>query len=542
MNIETQYKDFKLFANNLLKEKGVLKRAHFNTSTLKTKYPLIFDNDEEISMKLYMIINDIDTIPICKECGSNLKFKDFSFGFRKNCSTKCAASSFSNTKKETFSSAVSKGMELSEKFNSRPSNKHINNYTYIKKRIGNDYIIDGYCKHGEFTINANKFTRLKTLNKEICEKCIEECEPNFDFSHEGLKDLGEKEFKFSMPNEWRAIQLNCEDPTVDSFSEKKYMHKIGIKEKPLCPCCKKNKLGFKSSYEGYNQKCDSINCKHSASKPELEIYEFVSSFIDESLIVNNKRTSNIELDLHIPHLNKGIEFNGIHWHAEAQGKDYKYHINKKKFFGNLGIEVTFIWEDDWLYKKEICKSIIQNMIGFSKKIYARKTKIRQVSEYDKNTFLIESHLQGACNSKWNLGLYEGDELVSLMTFGNTRFEKNEEPTYELLRFCNKKGVSVVGGASKLLNHFRKLYNGNIVSYANLDISNGNLYKKLGFDFIKYSGPSFWIFKGMKRHNRAQFQKHLIDDGSGRTANEILKSSGYNKVWNCGSNKYLLKAL
>lgn len=87
---------------------------------------------------------------------------------------------------------------------------------------------------------------------------------------------------------------------------------------------------------------------------------------------------------------------------------------------------------------------------------------------------------------------------------------------------------------------KKNTNCNLVSYANLDISNGNLYEVLGFSLNKYSGPSFWYFKKFDRINRVMLQKHKIDDGSGRTAKEILLDKGYSKVWNCGSNKYILE--
>ena len=56
--------------------------------------------------------------------------------------------------------------------------------------------------------------------------------------------------------------------------------------------------------------------------------------------------------------------------------------------------------------------------------------------------------------------------------------------WTLNRFCNKLNTRVVGGASKLLHHFIKKYNpSSIVSYSHNDISNGNLYKKLGYKEI-----------------------------------------------------------
>ena len=75
------------------------------------------------------------------------------------------------------------------------------------------------------------------------------------------------------------------------------------------------------------------------------------------------------------------------------------------------------------------------------------------------------HLQSTCRGqKIRLGLYYNNQLVSLMTFGKSRFNKNCE--YELLRYCSH--YNVVGGAEKLFKHFINEYKpSSIVSYSNL---------------------------------------------------------------------------
>ena len=69
-----------------------------------------------------------------------------------------------------------------------------------------------------------------------------------------------------------------------------------------------------------------------------------------------------------------------------------------------------------------------------------------------------------------------------MTFDSFEGRKKmEESGYNLSRFCNKLGYNVIGGASKLLNHFIKTYKATrIVSYADKDWSIGSLYYTLGF--------------------------------------------------------------
>lgn len=111
---------------------------------------------------------------------------------------------------------------------------------------------------------------------------------------------------------------------------------------------------------------------------------------------------------------------------------------------------------------------------------------------DADKFLNSNHLQGKSASKVRLGLYHNDELVSLMTFGKFRFNKNVE--WELVRFCSKSGCNVVGGASKLFKYFVNTYKPkSIITYSNNNLGNGSVYKGLGFSEFKNKKPaSVWV--------------------------------------------------
>ena len=126
-------------------------------------------------------------------------------------------------------------------------------------------------------------------------------------------------------------------------------------------------------------------------------------------------------------------------------------------------------------------------------------------------FLGDNHLQGSCPASIKLGLQDPKTgiVYSIMTFGKSRFNKNIE--YELLRFCNLKNCTIVGGASKLLKHFEKTIKPtSIVSYANRDWSMGNLYSKLGFEYSHISEPNY-IYTNERKEilSRQQTQKHKL---------------------------------
>jgi hypothetical protein len=47
--------------------------------------------DFNFGTKFYCFLNDLKSLPRCKECGEKTKFKQFSFGFSEFCSSKCSA-------------------------------------------------------------------------------------------------------------------------------------------------------------------------------------------------------------------------------------------------------------------------------------------------------------------------------------------------------------------------------------------------------------------------------------------------------------------
>jgi hypothetical protein len=155
--------------------------------------------------------------------------------------------------------------------------------------------------------------------------------------------------------------------------------------------------------------------------------------------------------------------------------------------------------------------------------------------------LDKNHLQGYSNSSIKIGLFYNKELISVMTFGKPRFNKNYE--YELLRFCNKLNTSVIGGASKLFSYFLKNYfqhGEKIVSYANIRISDGGLYHKLGFIEKEKTDPNYFYFKSNRIYTRYQCQKSkllkLLGDefNSNLTEKENMNNNDYKIVYDCGN--------
>jgi len=131
-----------------------------------------------------------------------------------------------------------------------------------------------------------------------------------------------------------------------------------------------------------------------------------------------------------------------------------------------------------------------------------------------------------------------------MTFGGLRKSlgsNKKEGYFELLRFCNKKNTTVIGGASKLFKHFLRNFEvKKVISYADRRWSMGNLYEKLGFSLTSKTKPNYFYTKGHYRENRFKYRKSEIivnEEDKAKTEKEIMKERGYNRVYDSGALKY-----
>ena len=269
---------------------------------------------------------------------------------------------------------------------------------------------------------------------------------------------------------------------------------------------------------------------------ENELYRFILSIYDGEIIQSYR--DGLEIDIYLPNINIGFEFNGLYWHSEKY-KDKNSHFDKTEYFHKRGIRIIHIWEDDWSFKSGIIKSQIRNWIGLSeKKIFARKCEIKEIIDNKIiRNFLNENHIQGYLNSKIKIGLYHCDELVSIMVFDQFEGRKKmKDGEWNLARFCNRINTNVIGGSSKLLKYFIKKYTPyRIISYADKDWSIGSLYHILGFNKVYDTKPDYKYIIDNKRIHKSRFRKSLLD--TDLTESQKMKKNNILKIWDCGKIKY-----
>lgn len=291
-------------------------------------------------------------------------------------------------------------------------------------------------------------------------------------------------------------------------------------------------------------------CTVNKSYCEKEIISFIQEHYNGD-IINSYRAfdGQKEIDVYLPDLCLGFEYNGLLWHS-SKYRENNDMLNKLNSAESANIRLINIFEDEWNYKKDICKSRILNILGKSKKLYARKCTIKEASYKEAKNFLEKNHIQGCVPSKYNISLWYNDEIVSLMTFGALRKnlgQNSKDGCFELLRFCNKLNTTVIGGASRLFSYFINKYKPQeIISYADRRWSQGNLYEKLGFQFISNTKPSYSYIDGTKqvRINRFNLRKNILVEkyNCPHDVSEVdfCHSIGYYQVFDCGNKKYIWK--
>ena len=418
----------------------------------------------------------------------------------------------------------------------------------------------------------NKKIRINNSKKTLLDKYGVDSIFKTDNFKENYKQIFEKKYGVSTPMHHEKfvnkLKKTVKDKHLINLIPKLHQHNISLLDEYVV-----NKSGNTSlSYSFKCNVCENVfsstllgsgivpicrKCYPITKNSKLE--ECIRDFLNQNKIRhldnNRKILEGKEIDLFLPEYNIGIELNGNYYHSEISGgKDKNYHINKMILSSNKNIKLLQFFEDEVILKKDVVLSRLSNLLNLSKVIYGRNCVIKEVSKIHSSEFLNKNHLQGNSIDKYRYGLYYNDNLVSIMTFGKKRKslgnKNSSEDSFELIRFCNILNHTVTGGFSKLLKFFIQKHNPkSIETFADIRWSGINpketVYNKNGFEFINQTPPNYWYLKNgnsLNRSHRFTFRKDiLVKEGypKEKTEWEIMKDNGYDRIWDCGSMKFVL---
>lgn len=199
-------------------------------------------------------------------------------------------------------------------------------------------------------------------------------------------------------------------------------------------------------------------------------------------------------------------------------------------------------------------------------IYARNCEARRIDKATAASFLDRTHSYGGAASKYRYGLFvkrhtghlavsykaaDVGELVAVACFsGARRWKKGDRiiSSYEWVRYASLPGLRISGGMGKLLQAFiDEVHPDDIMSYADLEWSEGRVYQKLGFtleshkEAVMFTVDSKWNRTAVRR----LAERNVIPTGTHDIPTEVEESvikpiPDYKFFQNFGSNKYRLK--
>jgi hypothetical protein len=567
--------------------------------------------------KTYCVINKIQNLPKCIECGSTVSFQNFNKGYKQYCSLKCSNNStrVKEKKKQTNlekygaanpyqSDAVkakikatclalygeenpAKSTAVRDKISKSTQQKTLEEKQHIQQ------------KREDTTLQRFGVTHISKLD-EVKQKKANTCISNFGVSNiwkneEKRKEVFNNALGVDNPFQSEEVKEKIKQILIDKygypnpsnilkFQEKKkqtFLEKYGSEQflsstqyreqrseynfnkvidriknaspsflideytgvKTLynwqCNICSAMYLG--SADNGKEPRCPFCFPKYK-SIGEQEVQTFIESLGFNVQSNNRDIIAPKEIDIFIPELSIGIEYNGLWWHSEYK-KDKMYHYNKWNMCNQKNIRLISIFEDSWFFKQAIIKHRLLSILGKAPcKVYARNCHISEINTNEARAFLEAWHLDGYAKSSIKIGLFDKNELVSVMTFAPSRFDK-DKTKFEIIRFASAK--LVVGGASKLFSFFKNKYTPRcVISYADLAWGNGSVYKAIGFNLEKITTPGYFYFNCLtqQRENRLTLsKKQLVKLGfdASKTEFEIMNfRKEYIRIWDCGHAKYI----
>lgn len=509
--------------------------SHLNKDTrwIEKNYPSFFCEidtytDSEISWKekYFWYINNLTDTPKCIICGNNLNFLSIKKGYTKFCSKKCVSIGTLDKKRETCIKKWGvdnpmKSKEIKNKLEESVLNKYgvsnISKSPDIKGKKRETMLLNWGVEY-----NSQREDIKIMLSERMIEKSSE---MNYKNSLQIFEKLSKKIEMFDI----KLLSMKASNYEFNCFvcGENFTIHKNTLNDR----------------IRNQNTICTICNKVDNISNSQEIIFNFIKSIYGGE-VKSNDRHLGFELDIYLPELKIAFEYNGLYWHSD-EFKDKNYHFNKTKMCSDAGIKLIHIWEDLFLNKREIVFSRISNLLGVSKKIYARNCKVSFISNVEYRDFVDGNHLQGYVSSKLRIGIFYNDDLVGIMSFGGLRRalgQRGEAGTYELLRFCNRLGYTIVGGASKMLSFFIKEISPiKIISYADKSWSSGGIYYRLGFKFLSETAPNYYWIRGGVRYNRFSFRKDVLvkaGEDSSLTETQIMKGNKFYKIYDSGNYKFI----
>lgn len=353
--------------------------------------------------------------------------------------------------------------------------------------------------------NSNIKNKIKQTN---IQKYGYESASKSDIIKQKTKENNRKKYGVDYPQqlEINRIKLKQEQIKKIGYDSELWSQKIGI-----------SRSGFNARVRKYGFDQTIIMGKY-----QTDIENRIETILEE-LNVNydsHKKVADYFPDFILDNLI--IEADGIYWHSDAVNMNYRYHKEKLNCYEKLGYSALFFRENEINEKYDIVKSIINNKLKLSKKIYARKCNIVELNLKTRKSFFNKNHLMGCGRGACFALEYNGNIVCALQY-------TNRNGLIDISRFCNILNTTVIGGYSRLIKCIINKEQPNIIqTFVDRRYGSGKYLYNLGFE-LKNEDLSFCWIKNNNVYHRLKYRGN----------------SGYDygcyKLWDCGQAKYIKKS-
>lgn len=262
-----------------------------------------------------------------------------------------------------------------------------------------------------------KYVSQNFKNKKSIKNC-DECEGN--------------EIINSTFGNWKVLKINKCKVLCQCQCKKKTLRiitKFDLKKGRTKSCgCQKVDLIRKKNLQMYGVdnyfktkkfKKRSLKRKTFSSKVELSILKWIQSSYPKA----SKRRGKREIDIYIPELKVGIEYNGLYWHCEESLKREKkdginYHIDKTKYFEKKGIKIIHLFENIYKEKKAQCEKMIERKIFPTNDLHLLDCMVRKndLDAHQVRNFIENNEIAFDPNFSDSYSIYKDSNLICIITY------------------------------------------------------------------------------------------------------------------------------
>ena len=184
---------------------------------------------------------------------------------------------------------------------------------------------------------------------------------------------------------------------------------------------------------------------------------------------------------------------------EEAGRESEYALMAIQMISRESAYPLIITEDRWHRQREMMEARLLAHLELFSQAYARNCEVRRIDKAEAKAFLTVNHSYGHAACRYCYGLFlkrhtghiakethenHVGKMIAVATFSNARKwvkDGKEIRSYEWTRYASLPDMRISGGMGKLLKAFiKEVRPDDIMSYADLEWSRGEVYKALGF--------------------------------------------------------------